>query len=105
MVFCRACGKELHSTARSCPHCGALQSASGGFVVAAGSHPDWLPTLLLCLCVGFLGVHRFFVGKWGTGLLHLFTLGGLGIWTLIDLILIATGRFRSARGELLTSSQ
>lgn len=104
MVFCRACGQSLHDTAPACPHCGAPQKLSGGFVVGAGAHRDWLPALLLCLFVGFLGVHRFYLGKVGTGILQLLTLGGLGIWTLIDFIRIATGSFTNARGERLTSA-
>ena len=44
--------------------------------------------------LGFLGVHRFYVGKVGTGILSLVTLGGLGIWALIDLIMIITGSFK-----------
>ena len=62
---------------------------------------QWLVTLLLCLFVGFLGVHRFYVGKIGTGILHLLTLGCFGIWTLIDLIIIILGNFRDKEGNLV----
>ena len=56
------------------------------------SDKNWLATLLLCLFLGGIGVHRFYVGKVGTGILQLITLGGCGIWTLIDLIMIITGK-------------
>ena len=51
--------------------------------------------------MGFLGVHRFFVGKRGTGILMLLTLGGLGIWTLIDFILICFGKFTDRNGRTI----
>lgn len=53
----------------------------------------WLLTLLMCIFFGGLGVHRFINGKIGTGILMLLTLGGFGIWTIIDLIFIACGQF------------
>ena len=61
-----------------------------------------LPVFLLAFLLGPLGVHRFFVGKVGTGLLQLFTLGGLGIWVLVDLVMIATGNFSDKDGNKLT---
>ncbi len=58
--------------------------------------------LLLCLFLGGLGVHRFYVGKIGTGIAMLLTLGGLGIWALIDLIFIALGKFTDKDGNILS---
>jgi TM2 domain-containing membrane protein YozV len=58
-----------------------------------------LVALLLCFFLGTLGVHRFYVGKVGTGILMLITLGGLGIWVVIDLILIVVGYFNDKEGR------
>ena len=57
--------------------------------------------LLLCFFLGFLGVHRFYVGKIGTGVLQLVTLGGLGIWALIDFIMIVLQKFTDSEGNTL----
>ncbi len=57
-----------------------------------------LVTLLFCVLLGVFGVHRFYVGKIGTGLLMLLTLGGLGIWYLVDVILVLAGSFRDRDG-------
>lgn len=55
--------------------------------------------VFLCLFLGVFGAHRFYVKKYGTGLLMLFTLGGCGLWVLIDLILIALNKFDEKSGE------
>lgn len=57
--------------------------------------------LLLCIFLGSLGIHRFYVGKYKTGILMLLTLGGLGIWMLVDLILIARCDFTDSNGNYL----
>jgi TM2 domain-containing membrane protein YozV len=68
------------------------------------SEKGFVPALLLCLLLGGLGVHRFYVGKIGTGILMLFTLGGFGIWALIDLIVIAVGSFKDKSGLALKAA-
>lgn len=62
------------------------------------SDKNFVVAILLCLFVGAFGVHRFYVGKIGTGILQLITLGGLGIWALIDLIMIIVGAFKDKQG-------
>ena len=57
--------------------------------------------LLLCFFIGFLGAHRFYVGKVGTGVLMLVTLGGLGLWALIDMIIIIMQKFTDSEGNTL----
>jgi TM2 domain-containing membrane protein YozV len=58
--------------------------------------------LVLGLVLGVFGAHRFYVGKIGTGILQLVTVGGLGIWYLVDNIMIAAGGFRDAEGRLVS---
>lgn len=60
-----------------------------------------LAAALLAWFLGIIGVHRFYVGKVGTGVLMIFTLGGLGIWALIDFIVILVGSFKDKEGRLL----
>ncbi len=66
----------------------------------AVSPKSQLVALLLCFFLGWLGAHRFYVGKIGTGILMPLTIGGVfGIWVLVDLIFIACGIFRDREGK------
>ena len=65
------------------------------------SEKDWLVTLLLCLFCGGIGVHRYYVGKIGTGILYTLTLGLFGIGYLVDLIMIVTGKFTDKNGNCI----
>jgi TM2 domain len=56
----------------------------------------------LSALLGVFGAHRFYVGKTGTGLLMLCTVGGLGLWYLYDLILVAGGSFRDSEGRVVS---
>ncbi len=68
------------------------------------SNKGFVPAILLCFFLGALGVHRFYVGKIGTGILQLITLGGLGIWALVDFIMIVTGNFKDKQGMAIKSA-
>ena len=58
----------------------------------------------LAIPFGVLGLHRFYVGKIGTGILQILTFGGLGIWVMVDFIMIATGNFKDKQGLPVKSS-
>ncbi|WP_459176158.1 zinc-ribbon domain and TM2 domain-containing protein [Ewingella americana] len=73
MVFCRGCGKEIHESAKSCPHCGATSSPQGT--------KSRLSAALLALFLGAFGVHKFYLGKVGQGFLYL-----IFFWTFIPSI-------------------
>lgn len=61
-----------------------------------------LPAFLLCFFLGFLGAHRFYAGKIGTAILQILTLGGFGIWVLVDFIMIIVGAFTDKNGVKIT---
>jgi TM2 domain-containing membrane protein YozV len=95
-VFCASCGSVIKKEAEICPKCGVRQKRTDVF---GDVSTRWLVVLLLSVFVGTFGVHRFYVGKIGTGILMILTLGGCGIWTIIDIIMIATGSFKDVDGN------
>lgn len=116
-MYCKRCGKEM-GDAKFCPHCGATQEGGqqpaqpvvvnvvnsntnqNTNINGGGNYPyksKWT-AFFLCLFLGFLGAHRFYVGKGGTGIIWLLTVGLGGVGWLIDLILILMGSFRDKAG-------
>jgi len=96
-THCHACHRVIDAEAVVCTGCGVMQPAA-----KALDEKKILPVFLLAFLLGPFGAHRFFVGKVGTGLLQLFTLGGLGLWVLVDLVMIITGNFTDKDGHKLT---
>lgn len=93
-AYCGQCGQKMAHSAPNCPSCGAPNQAAAGKV----STKSMVPAALLCFFLGAFGFHRFYVGKIGTGVLMIVTLGGLGIWTLIDFVMIIVGSFKDKDG-------
>ena len=67
-----------------------------------GGRYSWVTTAMLCVFLGWLGIHRFYTGHIAIGIIQLLTGGGFGIWVLIDIIMIFTDSFRDSVGAPLT---
>ena len=76
----------------------STQTAHPGYAAQPVSQKSFVATWLLAMLLGSLGIDRFYLGKIGTGILKLITLGGFGIWALIDLILVLAGATRDKQG-------
>ncbi len=61
-------------------------------------------TLILCVALGYLGIHRFYVGKNKSGILYLCTMGLCGIGWIVDIVLICTDRFTDWNGRSLAGA-
>ena len=128
--YCHACGAVVDGEAVICPYCGVQVGdfrgtrsgqpqpqviihnqnsnqnhyANYGYGgVSAVSAKSRIVALLLCLFLGGLGIHRFYVGKTGTGILWLLTGGLLGVGWIIDMICLIVGSFRDSQGLPLSS--
>jgi hypothetical protein len=86
-----------------------VPDASGRLTVDQDGNPvspsTRLVATLLCFFLGALGVHRFYVGKTGSGVAQLLTLGGLGVWALVDFVMILVGAFRDKQGRRVLNWQ
>lgn len=100
-MYCWNCGAEINEKAVVCTKCGCAVNQPQTEVAINKSTKDWLVTLLLCFFVGCFGIHRFYVGKTGTGIIQLITCGGCGIWALIDFIVICMGNFTDSEGKAI----
>lgn len=78
-VYCRGCGQALHQSAPLCPHCGAAQSAENS---ALSPRKNKIVAALLAFFLGGFGVHKFYLGEVGLGLLYLFF-----CWTFIPAVI------------------
>lgn len=96
-MHCENCNYEIPDDAIMCVNCGEMVSAFD-------PDKDWLITVLLVICVGVFGVHRFYTGHTGIGILQLLTFGGFGIWVIIDLIMIVTDKYKDANGNKLVKN-
>ena len=106
--FCKHCGSKIASDAVLCIHCGRqVESLStpaapvvatpiivnnnnnnnNGVPANSNAKSKWV-AVCLCLFLGFLGAHKFYEGKIGSGILYLLSMGLFGIGVLIDLIIL-----------------
>lgn len=126
-MYCRNCGKELVQTAEFCTTCGVRPQKGQKYCMVCGheTRPEaeicvtcgtrlgyaecegksWFVALILSIFVGWFGIDRFYLGKIGTGILKLLTFGLMGIWWLIDIILIATDNMTDSEGRPLVKSK
>lgn len=118
-MYCKNCGEELSTGTKFCPNCGtnvkgkaARQEAQQPVIHVVNNNTNvnknwgyvhkkkWV-AFFLCLFLGYFGIHRFYVGKIGTGIIWLFTAGFFGIGWVLDLIFILFGGFRDKAGQRL----
>ena len=95
-MYCSKCGNEIDDEAVICVHCGCQVKQ-----ISDKDGKNWLVSILLCLFLGGLGIHRFYTGYTFIGIIQLLTAGGCGIWWLIDLISILCNVYKTADGQPL----
>lgn len=103
--YCKDCGRVIHINAEICPNCGVRQMPPPNNrqeqIINNEMEQRWLITLLLCFLGGVIGLHNFYNRKIGYGILQILTVGGFGLWVLIDLIMIVTNNFKDKEGNYI----
>ena len=116
--FCKYCGEKIDFDCVVCPKCGKQveqlknegnvvinnsvnNSTNGHMFVTGSSHKSRKIALILAIFLGEIGAHYFYVGRYGKGILYLFTMGLFGFGWIIDIISICIGRFRDQYGNPL----
>jgi TM2 domain-containing membrane protein YozV len=104
--YCIECAELINSKAEICPKCGVRQPMYQPIISddTINQRNKWITCILLCWFFGVFGVHRFYAGHILTGIIQLLTLGGCGIWALIDFIIIVTGNFKDSNGLLIKNA-
>lgn len=118
-MYCKNCGKPIDDNASFCSSCGTrtdgyqpVQQPTQQPVVNVVNNNTNVNNLgyrfkrkwtafWLCLLFGYLGIHRFYVGKTFTGIIWLFTMGLFGIGWILDLLVILFGGFKDTAGQRL----
>lgn len=114
MNYCPNCGNHVNDEQNFCPSCGAPlkpvredskpqpeAAPKSGNTSSLQKEDRWFTALLLSILVGSLGVHRFYTGNITSGVLMLITLGGCGVWTIIDIVMIAGNTYLDGDGNTL----
>lgn len=97
--YCHECAEPINRKAEICPKCGVRQEiVYGRSTERQEQEKRWIVSLVLCWFLGVFGAHRFYTGHTAIGVVQLLTLGGCGIWVLIDFIILLTGSFKDADG-------
>ena len=116
--FCSSCGSTIKKEAVICVKCGVSQKAMGDSDEVS---TNWLTVLLLCIFLGGIGSHNFYVGKKGRGILmiallvggSIFIFAGVGfvalavvcVFWIIDLIKILTEKFTDGKGQIIQKNK
>lgn len=96
-MFCKKCGAEVNDDAVVCVKCGcAIDKAP------VEGEKNWVVAYLLSWFLGGFGAHRFYLAKYGTAIAMLLTLGGCGIWAIIDFICLSFNKLNDANDKPLT---
>tara|TARA_B110000116_G_C16207953_1_gene303838 strand:- start:60 stop:374 length:315 start_codon:yes stop_codon:yes gene_type:complete len=100
-MFCNKCGKEINDEAVICIHCGCsvIKKSTSSNILDTPGEKSGIVALILNFFFGYLGVHRFYSGHIGIGIIQLLTFGGCLIWAIVDFVVILMGNYTDSEGN------